>query len=81
MYVNLYLTGSETGSEEEGSETEEGSEEEGSTSEEEDALEKLQKRFGVAPTKKQPVKVSCLVHYLHSISYGGYLTFGNASLM
>ncbi len=51
-------TGSDADSESEGAV----SDDEGTTSEEEDALEGLQKRFGVTPTKREPVKVGvCII--------------------
>jgi len=53
-------------SDEEDEEDDEG--DQGTSSEDEDALEKLQKRFGVEPTNKKPVKVSfvqstCTLYY------------------
>ena len=63
LYCIIVATGSETGSESGGSEdvsgTDSGEESDDDTSsEDEDALEKLQKRFGVEPTKKPVVEVS-----------------------
>ena len=61
--LQIVATGSETGSEagsgDDVSGTDSGEESgDDTSSEEEDALEKLQKRFGVAPTKKPVVEVS-----------------------
>ncbi len=60
IFIIFVFTGSGTGSDA-GSESEGAlSDDEGTTSEEEDALEGLQKRFGVTPTKREPVKVGAI---------------------